>query len=85
MVRVACSPMKGRHQEAAAVQGSKMDPEFTVIDAAFDRGISVAKGEEGTFYIQSDSPEGHCVVTIRMHPRVAKKLRDWIIQKYPEG
>ena len=56
---------------------------FEVLDVEFDPAISVAKGEIGTFYIQTNTPNGRSVTTIRFHPQVAERLRDWLVANYP--
>ena len=60
-----------------------MEPDFRSLDQDFDRAIDVAKGVGGTFYLQTNSPDGHMASRIWMHPHMAQKLRDWLIEKYP--
>lgn len=59
--------------------------EFELLDRDFDPGISVAKGPDGTMYFQSNTPDGRCVNSLRMHPRIAEKLRDWLVLRYVEN
>lgn len=61
-----------------------MNLNFESLDYNFDKAIDVAKGTEGnTFHLQTNSPNGHCVVRLWLHPYMAEKLRDWLIINYP--
>lgn len=65
---------------------SIMEPNFHSLDREFDSAMDVAKGdgEDGTFYFQTNSPQGHCCARIWMHPHMARRLRDWLIENYPK-
>lgn len=61
------------------------DPKFESLDREFDRAVDVAKGKDGgTFYLQTNSPDGHMCSRIWMHPHMAIKLRDWLVANYPD-
>lgn len=60
------------------------EPDFKSLDYEFDRAIDVARGVGGTFYLQTNSPEGHACARFWMHPYMAVKLRDWLNENYPE-
>ena len=59
------------------------EPNYESLDYSFDHAVDVAKGECGTFYLQTNSPDGHCAVRVWMHPHLAEKLRDWLNANYP--
>jgi hypothetical protein len=59
-----------------------MDLNFHNLDRDFDEAVEVAKGKDGTFYLQANSPEGRCAVRIWVHPHMAVKIRDWLIANY---
>lgn len=62
-----------------------MNLDWQTLDAEFDPGIAVAKGKEGeTFYIEINSPSGRAANRLWMHPRIARKLRDWLNKHYQD-
>ncbi len=59
--------------------------DFHTLDRNFDRAVDVARNEEGTLYIQTNSPDGRLEARIGLHPHLAVKLRDWLVENYHEG
>ena len=58
------------------------DLEFEPLDPDFEQACDVARGTNGTLYIDTNSPDGHVVARFSLHPRLVIALRDWITAHY---